>query len=692
MTLESSSNDTNTTPLEPAVGVANSSKLIEPLRDQDGISNPVPPSRVSDESFPGGKVRLNVLTLLRERFRRAIPEGVDPESFTRAIRESGSDKFGDYQANGCMAAAKTAGVNPRDLAAAVAQRVDLAPLADPPELAGPGFLNITLTTPFLAETLKHRLVSGRLLDDCPGTPQTIIVDFSSPNVAKPMHVGHLRSTVIGDALARIFEALGHKVWRDNHLGDWGAQFGMILWGYRHLRDPIAYAKNPVRELARLYRKVNDLSKPAEELGEKLDKVLKMLDEGRRDEAARLVLKLFDGRETPTPEEVAKLSKRIATRLRVLQEKVAHARAVTEATRRETAKLHAGDPENRRLWNEFMPHCLRALEAVYRRLDIRFDTQLGESFFDPMLADVVADLQAKGLAVESEGALAVFNEGANAPFLIRKRDGAYNYATTDLATIKHRVETYHPDRVLYVVDHRQSDHFKQLFTTARRWGYDTVDLVHVSFGTILGRDGRPYKTRAGDVVGLESLLDEAVAQARKVVEENSPDLKPAEKAKVARIVGLGAVKYADLSQNRTSDYKFDLDKMTAMNGNTATYLQYAYARNRSIFRKGGVDPAKFAKKAGSIELILNHPAERALAVKLVRYPEAVELAAAELKPNILTDYLFQLATTYSSFFEECPVLKAESDERRDSRLALCELTARTLKAGLGLLGIGTAERL
>jgi arginyl-tRNA synthetase len=338
----------------------------------------------------------------------------------------------------------------------------------------------------------------------------------------------------------------------------------------------------------------------------------------------------------------------------------------------------------------MPHCLGALQTLYDRLGVRFDVQLGESFYDTKLASVVGDLEGTGLAVESDGAIVVFVERTEAPFIIRKRDGAFTYATSDLATIKYRVETWQPDQLLYVVDHRQSDHFKQLFEVARKWGYDAIDLEHVAFGTILGMDGRPYKTREGDVVGLESLLDEAIAEARKVIDENSPELEPAVRQRVAEVVGLGAIKYADLSQNRISDYKFDWQKMMAMNGNTATYLQYAYARIQSIFRKGGKEPA--AIRLQSPAIALSHPAERALGVRLLRLPEVLELAASELKPNFLTDYLFELANAFSTFFEGCPVLKAESPERRDSRLALCDLTARTLKYGLSLLGIDTVERM
>ena len=327
--------------------------------------------------------------------------------------------------------------------------------------------------------------------------------------------------------------------RDNHLGDWGSQFGMILWGWKNARDESRYATDPVGELARLYRLAQDRIKEGER--------------GRQ-----------GGRQA------------------------------------ETAKLHAGDPENRALWSQFMPHCLGALQALYDRLGVRFDVQLGESFYDPMLAAVVADLEGRGLAVESEGAIVVHVEQTEAPFIVRKRDGAFNYATTDLATIKYRVETWHPDQILYVVDHRQGDHFKQLFEVARKWGYDSVDLEHVAFGTILGSDRRPFKTREGDVVGLESLLDESTAEALKVVKENSPELDPAEQEQVAAVVGLGAIKYADLSQNRISDYVFDWQKMMAKNGNTATYMQYAYARIRSVFRKGGIaaeaDPRRRARRS------------------------------------------------------------------------------------------------
>jgi arginyl-tRNA synthetase len=574
---------------------------------------------------------MNVLNRLRASFAAVTPEGGDPSAFAAAVRPAGDPKFGDYQANGCMAVAKAQKKNPREVAAAVAEAVDLQPLAAKPEVAGPGFLNVRLHDEWLAAQLAVLLrdpAQGLVAPEAEAR-KTVVIDFSSPNVAKPMHVGHLRSTVIGDSLARIFEALGHKVVRDNHLGDWGAQFGMILWAWKNHRDQDAYDADPVAELARLYRLASARIK-----------------EGDKD--------------------------------------------VEVAARAETAKLHAGDPENRELWRRFMPHCLNALRGMYDRLGVRFDVELGESFYDPMLAGVVADLESKGIAEESEGAVVAFVEGIKAPFIVRKRDGAFNYGTTDLATIQYREETWNPDQALYVVDARQGDHFKQLFAVARRWGYDGIDLQHVAFGTIMGPDRRPYKTRDGDVVGLESLLDEAVARAREVVDANSPDIDPEDRARVAEIVGLGAVKYADLSQNRVSDYVFDWAKMLAMNGNTATYLQYAYARIQNIFRKGEITPESIRDRAPAI--FLSHPAERGLAVRVLRLPEVLELAASELKPNVLTDYLFDLANAYSTFYEECPVLKAESDARRDSRLALGDLTARTLKLGLDLLGINVVDRM
>lgn len=618
---------------------------------------------------------MNVLSKLRTAFVAATPEGGDPVAFALAVRSSTDPKFGEYQANGCMAIAKAAKINPRDLAQKVAEAVDLAPLADRPEVAGPGFLNVRLRDDFIAKTLGELLNDERLGLEPPRDPKTVVIDYSSPNVAKPMHVGHVRSTVIGESLSRIFAALGHRVIRDNHLGDWGSQFGMILWGWKHEKDQSAYELNPVAELSRLYRLVQSHIRAGEALEEKWGKVFALEAQGRTADAEALFNNLYDGTGLTWTD---------------IRQVVNRGREVAEEARQETAKLHAGDPENRSLWEQFMPHCLAALQTIYDRLGVKFDVQLGESFYDPMLADVVKDLEAKGLAVPSEGAKVVFIEGSKAPFLVQKSDGAYNYATTDLATIKYRVETWNPDLALYVVDHRQSDHFKNLFDVSKRWAGSKMQLEHIAFGTVLGQDRRPYKTRDGDVIGLESLLDEAVSEARKVIDENSPDLSEPERARVAEIVGIGAIKYADLSQNRMSDYVFDWKKMMAMNGNTGAYMQYAYARIQSIFRKGETTPEAIRAKNPAISL--SHPLERALAVRVLRLPEILELTALELKPNILTDYLFELAKQFSSFFEDCPVVKAESDERRNSRYALCDLTARTIRFGLELLGIEVVDRM
>ncbi|RUL85731.1 arginine--tRNA ligase [Tautonia sociabilis] len=618
---------------------------------------------------------MNILNRLRRAFADAAPEGLSADAFSQAVRPSTDPRFGDYQANGCMAAAKALGRNPRELAAEVASRVDLSPMAGPPEVAGPGFLNVRLIEDWIAAALGDLLADDRLGVEPVDDPETIIIDYSSPNVAKPMHVGHIRSTVIGESLSRILAAQGHKVIRDNHLGDWGLQFGQILWGWKHHLDRDAFERDPVGELARLYRLAAAKMKPAEDLGPRLAKVQALESQGKPDEAAALFARLFGDSGLSRPQAEAA---------------VAEALAVAEAAREETAKLHAGDPENRKLWERFMPHCLEALEGIYQRLGVKFDVQLGESFYDAMLPEVVADLKAKGIAQTSAGATVVFTEATSAPMIVQKRDGAFTYATSDLAKIKYCEEEFDADRLLYVVDSRQADHFKQVFDVARSWGYSSVDFEHVAFGTILGRDRKPFKTRSGDVVGLESLLDEAVAKAREVVDENSAHLPEQERARIAEVVGIGAVKYADLSQNRLSDYVFDLDKMVAMNGNTATYLQYAYARTRSIFRKGETTPEAIRRARPPI--FITHPAERALGLALLRLPETLDVAAAELKPNVLTDYLFGLANLFSSFFEECPVLKAESPERRDSRLALCDLTGRTLAFGLDLLGIEVVERM
>jgi arginyl-tRNA synthetase len=579
---------------------------------------------------------MNILHELKARFRAALADLSDaPGEYLEQVRSAQDPKFGDYQANLAMPLGKKLRRSPRDVANEILKRLDLADLCQPPEVAGPGFINLRIKDGFLVQQLQAIVGDERLGVPVVENPRTFVIDYSAPNVAKPMHVGHIRSTVIGDALCRTLRFLGHRAVSDNHIGDWGTQFGMILYGYKHFLDAAAYRKNPVEELARLYR---------------------------------LVRQKMDQKEP----------------------------AIEDAVLAETAKLHAGDPENRKLWEEFLPACEDEIGRVYRRLDIRFDHTLGESFYEDRLAGVVEELVKKGIATESDGALCVFFPGEKAPMLIRKQDGAFLYATTDLATIRYRMETFHPDAILYVVDHRQSLHFKHLFEAARLWGYGGVELQHVSFGTVLGEDNRPFKTRSGDTVGLESLLDEAVSRAGQIVAANDdakpdgPEIPPERRGEIAEIVGIGALKYADLAQNRTSDYVFSYDKMLAMNGNTATYMQYAYARVRSIFAKGKFD-AEALRRSNS-EILLSTPAERALAMEILRFPEALELTAADYRPNQLTSYLFDLANRYSTFFENCHVLRAETDQLRASRLLLCDLTARTIQKGLELLGIKVVEKM
>ena len=619
------------------------------------------PQESSEPNAAGVPSRVNFRSSLRAMFATALEglaaDGViavgpdDLPGLLQQVRESADPKHGDYSGTMAMGLAKRAGRKPRDLAAEIIGRLEAvsgyADLFEPPgDPVGPGFINVRVRDEALAAAVTAAVADERLGVAAVAEPRTVVIDFSSPNVAKPMHVGHIRSTVIGDALARILRFRGHEVITDNHLGDWGTQFGMILWGWKHCRDEAAYAADPTAELGRLYR---------------------------------LVRKVADAK----PEELA-----------ADPEAAALAADHPEAGREvlaETARLHSGDAENRGLWEQFMPVCLAEIERLYRRLDVSFDHQLGESFFQPMLAGVVEDLLAAGLAQESRGAVGVFLDGEEEPpLLIRKADGAFLYATTDLATIQWRLEHWRPDRILYIVDHRQGRHFEQVFETARRWGLGDVDLVHVGFGTVLGDDGRPFKTRAGDTVGLEALLDEGVERAARVVAEaGRGEMDEAMRRRVAETVGIGAIKYADLSQNRTTDYVFSFDKMLQLTGNTAAYMQYAVARVEGICSKGRIDREAVRAAAGCVRL--EAAQERALALALVRFAEVLEDVEADNRPNLLTAWLYDLAGRYSSFYDSLPVLKATGDAC-SSRLALCDLTGRVLRHGLGLLGIGTVERM
>jgi arginyl-tRNA synthetase len=598
---------------------------------------------------------VNIQNLLQQKFSAALAGLTDDApKYAELVKPAANPEFGDYQANCAMPLGKVLGKKPRDIATEIVKRLELGDMLEKPEIAGPGFINLRLKTEWLAEqlqTIAHddRLGVSRV------EPKTIVIDYSSPNVAKPLHVGHLRSTIIGDALAKLLRFLGHNVITDNHLGDWGTQFGMLLYGYKNFRDEAALKADPVREMVRLYLHVRQLTKGTED------------DEG---DVVR------------SPEEAAHYAKCLE----------------------ETAKLQAGDPENVALWKQFIPWSMGAITPLYDRLGVHFDHFHGESFYNPMLAGVVDDLLKKGIAVESAGAVVVFlkpppEDGSEhrADAVIRKKDGAFTYTTSDLATIQFRRNEWKPDVVLYVVGAPQAYHFTTLFGIARKWGV-TTDLRHIGFGSVLGNDGKMLSTRNGGAAELSELLDRAVERGaaqygqtvadRRERGEDVPEVGADERRRIAEVVGLGAVKYADLSSHRTSDYKFLWDKMLATDGNTATYMQYAYARCRAIFTKGGVDPA--AIRNSLVQLV--EPSERALALQLLHFEETLSAAAAEYLPHLLTAYLWDLAKSYSVFYTNCPVLKAETAELRNSRLLLCDLTARTIATTLGLLGIGTVERM
>jgi arginyl-tRNA synthetase len=471
-------------------------------------------------------------------------------------------------------------------------------------------------------------------------------------VAKPMHVGHIRSTILGDCLSRVLRLLDHRVITDNHIGDWGTQFGKLIVGWKKHLDVDALKTDPIAEMERLYKLVNAASEA-------------------------------DGK-------------------------------VLEEARQELVKLQGGDKENLKIWREMIALSQKQFDTIYSRLGVKFDHALGESFYNPRLKPLVDELVAKGIARESEGALAIFFDDIpqlkEHPALIRKSDGGFNYTTTDLATLAYRLETWKPDEIIYVTDGRQQLHFQQVFAAFRRWqsvssegraprdpekngrrgtppSEKEVKLAHVWFGSILGEDGKPFKTRSGETVKLADLLDEAEDKALKIVSEKSPELSEATRREIARVVGIGAVKYADLLPNRQSDYVFSWDRMLALNGNTAPYLQYAYARIQSIFAKGGIQNSEFRIQ----NFVLATPEETALAKHLLNFGLTLEAVAEEYRPNFLCNYLFELAGRFTAFYENCPVLKAD-ETTRASRLALCDLTARVLKQGLEILGIEILEQM
>ena len=568
------------------------------------------------------------------------------------VRPCPDPKFGDYQSNALMSLAKLRKLNPRQLANDVLAKLDVAGFCEPVEIAGAGFLNFRLKPSVLAGALAAAARGGPLFFAPAAQPRTVVLDFSSPNVAKPMHVGHIRSTGIGDALQRTLRLLGHDVKSDNHIGDWGTQFGKLLLGWKEQLDRAALARDAIAELERLYQVINAECEA---------------------NPARL-----------------------------------------EAAKAELVRLQAGDAASTAIWKEMIALSEKQFAAIYGRLGVKFDFTLGESFYNPWLGDVVNDLLRRGIARESEGAVGIFSDGSLPPkedmflvnrdgewvpdpALIRKSDGGFNYMTTDLATIAYRLKTWSPAEIVYVVDDRQAGHFKKLFATFARWQPDAarkIRLVHVGFGKILGEDGKPFKTRSGGTVKLGDLLDEAEKRAYEIVKSKQLERDENERVpenwwpEIARVVGLGAVKYADLLPNRQSDYVFSWDKMLALQGNTAPYLLYAYARIRSIFRKA--EAGDF--QSGQADFNLAAREELALAKHLLNFGLTLEAVAEELRPNYLCNYLHELAGKFTGFYENCPVLKASDTATRHSRLALCDLTARVLQQGLAALGIETIEQM
>jgi arginyl-tRNA synthetase len=578
---------------------------------------------------------VNIQALLSDKVSQALIAAGADAACEPQVRQSAKAQFGDYQANGVMAIAKKLGMAPRQLAEQVVNHLDLSGIAAKVEIAGPGFINIFLDPAFLATQVDSAVASPRAGVAQVEQPQTIVVDYSAPNVAKEMHVGHVRSTIIGDASVRTLEFLGHKVIRANHVGDWGTQFGMLI-AFLEKKQNEANADMALADLEAFYREAK---------------------------------KTYDEDE-----------------------------AFAERARSYVVKLQGGDEYCRQMWRKLVDITMTQNQKTYQRLNVTLtrDDVMGESLYNPMLSGIVADLKAKGLAVESEGATVVFldeyknKEGEPMGVIIQKKDGGYLYTTTDIACAKYRYETLHADRVLYYIDSRQHQHLMQAWTIVRKAGYvpESVPLEHHMFGMMLGKDGKPFKTRTGGTIKLSDLLDEALERARRLVAEKNPDMPADELEKLANAVGIGAVKYADLSKSRTTDYIFDWDNMLAFEGNTAPYMQYAYTRVLSVFRKDNVDESSLAATPVSI----TDPREAALAARLLQFEETLAVVARDGTPHVMCAYLYDVAGLFSGFYEHCPILSAESDSLRQSRLKLALLTSRVLKLGLDTLGIETVERM
>ena len=604
----------------------------------------------------------NIQQILDSRVTAAMRAAFPDAEAPAIVQVSQDPRFGDYQANGAMALAKLVKKKPRDVAAEVVARLDVSDLADRPEIAGPGFINIRLRPDWIAAEIGRINADERL-----GVPQaerreTAVVDYSAPNLAKEMHVGHLRSTIIGDALARMLDFAGHNVVRQNHVGDWGTQFGMLVAELQKRALVIPRSSHP--------------ESPSLALAAIEDLEVFYRDAKRR----------FDA-DTD----------------------------FADTARQTVVKLQRGDEQIHFYWKLFCSLSLEHCAGVYWRLGVLLtDADIrGESAYNDLLPRVVEELQAKGLLTESEGAQCVFlpgfvaKDGAPLPLIVQKSDEGYLYATTDLAALAFRAghfpelpnpqsairnpQSPHADRVLYVVDARQAQHFQMVFACARLAGFapESVALEHIAFGTMMGADGKPFKTREGGTVKLMDLLDEAETRAFDLVTGKSPDVPEDERRSIARIVGIGAVKYADLSQNRTSDYVFSWEKMLSLDGNTAPYMQYAYARVRSIFRKGGHEAEEH--RADAAPLPLDDPKELALAKAILRFAEVLGRALEDYRPNVLAAYLYDLAGAFTAFYDACPVIQSE-EPLRGRRLKLCDLTARVVKTGLRLLGIETIERM
>lgn len=630
------------------------------------------------------------------------------------IRPSQNSTYGDYQANVAMPLRAKLNRDPLEIAQEIVDAVDLDDMCQSVKVEGKGFINLKLKNEWVVEQLQKAVTDPRLNVDSVQDPKTVVIDFSSPNVAKPMHVGHIRSTVIGDSLARVLRFLGHKVITDNHLGDWGTQFGMIIYGYKHFLDEQRFNEAPIHELTRLYRLVRKLvdyhnhvktiegdQQAISELETKIQAMESAEPTGdkSKDKKARKQL----GKGQAKLKELKEAFEKKREKIEAVQADgeltslAAQHSKIGQMVLGETVKLHQGDDENNRLWKMILPLCHEEIQAIYDRLNIEFDHALGESFYHPMLGGIVETLKDKGLAKESDGAICVFPEGFDAPMIIQKKDGAFLYSTTDLATIKYRMETWNPDIVLYVVDFRQSEHFEKLFAVAEEWGYKGLDLKHIQFGTIKDEFGKPFQTRDGDTVGLEGLINRSVQNSFEIVSKiddskpKGPELDLETRQSIAETVGVGSLKYFDLSFNRSSDYEFSYQRMLDLKGDTAVAMLYSYARVNGIFRKSGVEVEELRKSGAKILLDSEH--ERALALAILRFEEALNDVMVDYRPNQLTSYLYStLSKNYAKFFAECPVNKAETEELKKSRLLLCDLAARTIKQGMDLLGIQVLERM